>query len=241
MTDHLEEIYYCGDSKLLKACFNGDLDEVKKMIESNNTNNDETTLPILIASYRGHIPIVKYLIENGSSPDDYDTNFEGHSSLMIFIENNDIDGIKLLLDKNCNIEHKNAVGQTAILLAVELGYINIVKILIDHGANVNVLDETGFSPLFIAISLKNKKIINLLIESGANVNLITNDCNDIPITPLDYAHKVLSIKINNTFIILERYLSIFTDLLKADAKKVSELSKKPVKSIGLKRSLTETI
>lgn len=236
MTENLERIYYCDKSELLNACFDGDL----AIIEASNISNDEDTYPILIAAYRSHIHIVKYLIDNGFSPDDSDTNFEGHSALMIFIENNNLDGIKLLLEKNCNIEHKNLAGQTALLLAVELGYVNIVKILIKHGANVNVLDETGFSPLFIAISLKNEKIIKLLIESGANVNQITNDCNDIPITPLDYAHKVLSIKINNTFIILERYLSIFTDLLKAGAKKVSELSTENTHSIGVKRPL-ETI
>lgn len=240
MTEHLERIYYCGDSELLKACFDGNLDEVKKIIKSNSFINDEDTEPILLAAYRNHINVVKHLIENGFSPDDSDTNFDGHSALMIFIENNNINGVKLLLDNNCNIEHRNLAGQTALLLAVELGYINIVKKLIDHDANVNILDETYFSPLFIAISLKNKKIIKLLIESGANVNLITNDCNDIQISPLDYAHKVLSIKINNRLIISEEYLSIIKDLLKAGAKKVSKLSREQETFIGTKRSF-ETI
>jgi len=155
--------------------------------------------------------------------DNDSNNLKSYSPLMIAINENNIKLFNLLINNSFDIEYKNKEGDTALLLAVHLGNIYFVKKLNDFTANVNVLDENNFSPLLIALSLKNKDIIKFLIENGADVNLKTIDSNNNPIAPLDYAHRVLSIKVKDNYIIPEEYLSIIKHLLVKGAKPIFRL------------------
>ena len=162
-------------------------------------------------------------MQNITFPKNEFNNLKRNSLLMDCIENKQVDLFNILLKDNFNIEYKNKDGNTALLCAIHSGDIHFVKKLIQYNANVNVLDENNFSPLLIALSLKNKEIINLLIENGADVNLKTTDCNSNLITPLDYAHRVLSIKVKDNYIIPEEYLCIIKNLLIKGAKPIFRL------------------
>lgn len=157
-------------------------------------------------------------MQNITYPKNEFNNLKRNSVLMDCIEDKQIDLFNNLLNDNVNIEYKNKDGNTALLCAIHSGDIYFVKKLIQFNANINVLDENNFSPLLIALSLKNKEIINLLIENGADVNLKTTDCNGNLIAPLDYAHRVLSIKVKDNYIIPEEYLCIIKNLLIKGAK-----------------------
>lgn len=224
MKNHLDidedilEALVCKNN-LQTACFYGNFDKLKKIIDSDNYDKDQDPKLIPLAANYDHVDIVTYLIRKGFDPNEsHAILFSGNSALMLFIENHNINGVIALLRANCNIEHKNLNGETALLLAVKFGYTKIVKELIEHGADINVLNNHKYSPLLVAISIKNRDITRLLIYYGADVNLTTNDLNNKPIAPLDYAHNTLSIKINGKHKIHENYIDIIKDLLRAGAK-----------------------
>lgn len=207
------------DSDLQSSCFYGDLDKVKKIIDSGNYDKDQDPKLIPLAANYDHLDIVTFLISRGFDPNEcHKFLFLGNSALMLFVENHNINGVMALLRTNCNIEHKNFNGETALLLAVKFGYINIVEKLIEYGADVNVLNNDNFSPLIVSITIKNRDITRLLINYGADVNLKTNDIDNKPIAPLDYAHNTLSVKINGKHKIHKNYIDIIKDLLMAGAK-----------------------
>ena len=216
----LAEDIMCGND-LQRACFHRDIDKVKEIINSGNYDKEQYSdiSVILIAAYYGYVDIVVFLLSTGFDPNEcHAILFSGNSALMLFVENNNIDGVISLLRANCNIEHINLHGETALFLAVKLGNIEIVQELINHGANVNALNNHEYSPLLVAISIKNADIVTLLINSGADVNQKTNDLNNKPIAPLDYAHNTLSIKIDGKYKINKYYIRIIKDLLRAGAK-----------------------
>lgn len=214
----LVEDMICEDD-LQRACFHGNFDKVKKIINSGNYNKEQYPCVIIIAAFYGYVDIIVFLLSKGFDPNECNSIiFSGNSALMLFIENNNIDGVIALLRANCNIEHKNFHDETALLLAVKLGNIEIVQELINNGANVNALNNHEYSPLFVAISIKNADIVTLLINSGADVNQKTNNLDNKPTAPLDYAHNTLSIKIDGKYKINKYYIRIIKDLLRAGAK-----------------------
>ncbi|CAG2225764.1 ANK [Mytilus edulis] len=80
--------------------------------------------------------------------------------LMCFT--NDIDMIKLLLERNPDINKCKEDGSTPLFVACLFGFIDITTILLEHGANRDICRNDGTSPLDIAKQKKHNDIILLL-------------------------------------------------------------------------------
>jgi uncharacterized protein len=85
------------------------------------------------------------------------------------IENNDLESVRLLLEKgaNSNITYK---GKTPIFAAVDNNNLKIVSLLISFGADTNI-PYKGKTPIFAAVDNNNLEIVSLLIAFGANPNI----------------------------------------------------------------------
>lgn len=100
-----------------------------------------------------------------------------------------LDIVKLIIDRNANINAKNKEGKTPLLYALDHRNKEIVKLLISHGANVtDKIKYLNISPLHIAASWGDIEITKLLISNGAIIDI--NALSKHPWrTPLDCARE----------------------------------------------------
>ena len=149
------------DKALYVASIKGHLEIVKFLIENGVNVNADCGKPLSSASRGNHIDVVKYLVENGA-----DVNLPVYSinSLDIAASKGNINVVKYLIEKGSDIHH---LDDMPLYCAVESNHIKTVKYLIENGANINVLDN-----IIIRTAIKNDyvKVVKYLIEKGADIS-----------------------------------------------------------------------
>ena len=96
--------------------------------------------------------------------------------------------IKMLINKNVNVNIKNVYGKTALHYACEYGMLEEIEALYKNGADLNVSDIDGNTPLHVACNLYNMNVVKFLVERGVDVNAINN----IENTPLHQLCQTIS-------------------------------------------------
>ncbi len=79
--------------------------------------------------------------------------------------------VKILLEKNADVNAKDTRGITPLVYAAAGGYEQIVKMLIDRGADVNAIAGDGRRALYISVARGDLGIVKLLIKAKADVNI----------------------------------------------------------------------
>lgn len=167
---------------LKNAAFGGDLNEVKRLIESGADVNaaDESGSGTLL---NFHPPVTAFLLANGANPD-LQTNENGASVLAGLCYVNQTECVRLILEHGANPNLGRAdSGETPLhhALANNAG-IGIIQLLIDHGAKVNAKTKPDThsynffgdtrtceeTPLHRAAAYAPIEIIKLLLHSGAD-------------------------------------------------------------------------
>jgi len=99
--------------------------------------------------------------------------------------------VKLLLEKDANVDATDRDGETLLSYAVKNKHEAVVKLLLKKGANMDAADENGYTLLTYAIRDGHEVVVKLLLEKGANVNAVNRNGR----TPLSYAaedgHEVI--------------------------------------------------
>lgn len=180
------EDYY--SNALTEAAIAGDLDKVEYAINSGADINFKREIwmegkktPIIFAWEKGHLKIVKYLIDKGANIDDKNKN--GRTPLMLAIEGGNFNYLNYLAknDADNNQSYHNEETPLTLDIQFEKEKFDVISYLVKKGANVNQEDYNGDTPLTIAINKGNIKIIKFLIESGANLNLRENSYYGTPL------------------------------------------------------------
>ncbi len=171
------------DSLALKhAAFAGDLDEVKRLIESGADVNasDESGSGTLL---NFHPPVTAYLLSKGANPDQQ-TNENVASVLAGLCYVNQVECVKLILEHgaNPNLGRVDS-GETPLHHALSNNAgIEVIQLLIDHKADVNAKTKSDThsynffgdtrtceeTPLHRAAAYASIEIIELLLKSGAD-------------------------------------------------------------------------
>lgn len=153
-------------------------------------NVAKMSFALWIASYYGHLSLVKWLLENTLA----DVTKCPKSPLLTSAENSHFNVTKYLLDYI--FDEKNNVtfsqvdldaalsfviarqaddGRLALHVAAETNDTDTVRWLCRSGnVNVDMLDNNGLTPLHIACQMGNNEVAELLVYYGAN-GLIRND------------------------------------------------------------------
>lgn len=86
----------------------------------------------------------------------------------IFVK--DVESLKILIEKGCNLNGSNNKELSVLQKAIAIGIDESVQLLLENGVDVNyVIPKTGRTPLYYACFRKSKKLVSLLIDYGANV------------------------------------------------------------------------
>ena len=139
--------------------------------QASNDYNDKTISKgdtiLHIASMKGSLPIVQYLIDKGA-------NFECNDSikrtpLHIACQNGHLEIVQYLIEKCVNIEAKDNEQKTPLHIACENNQLQVVEYFIEKGAYIEARDKQHQTPLLIACEKSYLPIIQYLIEKGAHI------------------------------------------------------------------------
>jgi ankyrin repeat protein len=161
----------CLDKPIHKAAYKGDLKKVKEIIDRDpneiNVQDAQGFTPLHLASGKGHIEIVEFLLNHGA---DIELEiFNGVTPLMLAAQYVTNETIKTLLEHGAKVNHKDESGRTALHNAAAYNGKEIMNLLISYGADVNARDKHQSTPLHQAAMLNNIEAAKALVEHGADI------------------------------------------------------------------------
>jgi ankyrin repeat protein len=168
-----------GITELMMAALQGNLDEVKRLIEQ-GTDIEETDdtggTPLMWAVQGGDIEIVNYLIDSGA--DVGAVGGRNATALMIAVISGKEDIGVRLLEAGATFGGELSHQQDYLEYAAARGQPTLVGALIRYGAD---LAESGPDALCFAIRNRHIDVVRALIDAGVDVNRRGNLGNDLPI------------------------------------------------------------
>lgn len=158
-------------NKIFSLSMDGKFQELENELKINakeiNEKGDLDYTPLAIAAARGHVEIVKILLENGANPNSQDQ--KGNTPLHYTGEYNFLEIAKLLILKDANLFIQNKFGNEPLWVAVfnvrgDVKRHALVELLLKHGANPNHKNNAGMSPLEFAEQVGDDELIQILKE-----------------------------------------------------------------------------
>jgi ankyrin repeat protein len=140
--------------ELRQAIKKGDLASVERLLkklrpELNKIDKYEHDAFLHLAAEHGHLPIVKYLVEQGA-----DVNLRSAGRIPF------IGGIN---------RYGNG-GQTPLLLATAEGHVEVARYLLAQGAKADVADQWGWTPLHHTARQGHADLMATLFKQGAKLS-----------------------------------------------------------------------
>ena len=134
--------------------------------------------PLHVAAEKGHVEVVKLLLEHGANPNARD--MYGVTPLHLAARKGHVEITKLLLEHGADPNAKEKLGgETPLYWAVVHDRIDTAKLLLEHGADPNnkskrfIVNERAV--LHWAVRNENVDLVRLLLEKGANPNVKDKD------------------------------------------------------------------
>uniref|UniRef100_A0A914DMY8 KAP NTPase domain-containing protein n=1 Tax=Acrobeloides nanus TaxID=290746 RepID=A0A914DMY8_9BILA len=193
-----------GWSPLMWAAYKNRLGVVDELIAAkahiNLVGEEDSLTPLIIASGRGYIDIVRALIQAGAQVNACDKF--GSTALIWASRKGYLEIVEELLNAGAELDAIGMYSSTALMLATKNNYFEVVEALLKREPNVNVVDYNGLSALGIASREGYTKIAEELIHAGAFVNLADRYGNSI------LASAVRSGNINIVRMLLDKYADV---------------------------------
>ena len=181
-----------GSTPLHWAVYEGDVDEVRRLIEAGadvSAENRYGATAMGLAAEVADTEILRLLLDAGADVDS--PNPEGQTALMAVARTGNVEAARLLIDRGATIDARERWGgQTALMWASARRHPEMMKLLIEHGADVNArsihrdyqrhvtaegrpksLDSGGFTPLLYAARENCIACVDVLLQAGADINL----------------------------------------------------------------------
>ena len=176
-------------SQVYSAAKNGDLRKLVKLLGSCPTKKEKLevvggktdgTTPLMIASRRGYIEIVKYLVETcdtdlevGGSVVFDGESIEGAPPLWCAAAAGHAEVVEFLVTRGAEVNNTTVTNSTPLRAACFDGHFKIVKYLVQHGADIEIANRHGHTCLMIACYKGHYEIVMYLIAKGADVNKVS--------------------------------------------------------------------
>jgi serine/threonine protein kinase len=161
-----------GSTTLLDAVASGNIDAVKSLL-AKGVNIDEAdhdgTTSLMLAS-ENSANMVETLLAAGANFNSVDAR--GRSAIYRASAAGKADAIRLLLDRQANINQRANDLSTPLLEAVTYARLDAARMLVERGADVNLGDSNSTTPLMVAAKIQNPAdFITLLLKHGAKRGL----------------------------------------------------------------------
>ncbi|KAF1778869.1 Ankyrin repeat-containing domain [Phytophthora cactorum] len=133
-----------------------------------NLSNGAATTPLMLAATKGHVEIIKILLDNGAEVN----------------ETTQVEAARALLDHGAH-ENSHGVNSAPLATAAQRGHVEMLKLLLMHNANINLQDsdgdsalheavynlqnDSGWTPLMAAAQRDLVDVVSLLLQKNASV------------------------------------------------------------------------
>ncbi len=93
--------------------------------------------------------------------------------LMTKVMENDLEGVKELLDAGADINQRDErTGSTPLMMACSYrGYTEMVKLLLSYNPKVDIQEKVNGYTALIAAARVSKEVVELLIDKGADIHI----------------------------------------------------------------------
>lgn len=161
-----------NDTPLHKACHNGELDNVKKLLESGEYDVNESGAgdrrPLHRAAGSNHVEVCRYLIEKGAKIDQPDKS--GRTALHWAAISGHREAAELLVEKGANLMATTSSAMTPMHGAAEGGRVEVIRLFLEKAPSkddlCNARDADGKTPFDLAVQNKHNAVCKLLKEMG---------------------------------------------------------------------------
>jgi ankyrin repeat protein len=162
-----------------EAAFQGILAEVERLVGQDPGLLDARSgadgwTPLMLASERGHVEVVRWLLDRGAATDERPTS--GITALWFASRDGRTPIVELLLQRGADPAIASSIGVTPLITASHQGRLETVQCLLGNPAavaTVNSRDKDGVTALLWACAGGHGGVVRLLLEKGADPRIAT--------------------------------------------------------------------
>ena len=155
----------------------GDIAQLHKWLDEGldpDTLADRIGTGLMIAAWRGDIPMMELLVARGANVNK--ANALGERALMHAGWRGQAAAVKWVLAHGARVESE-PMQWGALHYAVFAGHGGVAKLLLEHGADINARSTNGSSVLMMAVYEGHENLVRELLARGAD-NSVRNDRGD---------------------------------------------------------------
>ena len=123
--------------------------------------------PLRAASFKGHIDVVRVLLDHGA---DVNTIYKKKTPLSSAYDGRHLEIMRLLLEHGADVDERDDYGDSVLNNASRDGQAEIAHLLLQHNADVNSRGFLNWTPLQGASLIGQTKVVELLLDHGADVD-----------------------------------------------------------------------
>ena len=163
--------------------------EVVTVLQEYGANyNDVTSAsgqahPVWQAVYDGHGACIAKILDGGLS---VEYEYRGVRLLQLAIECNNVEVVRLLIDREVAVNVPDMRGWTALHSAAYSGNLEVMLLILQKTNNKEPMDQQGWTPLDLATFCKHDEFMNLLDPEGKVKEFAWMKTGRIPINASSY-------------------------------------------------------
>ena len=179
-------LYYaslCGFSGLAKyiICTHG---------EDVNAWSGYHGTPLRAASYKGHIDVVRVLLDHGAN---VNTSDKKNTPLISAYHGRHLEIMRLLLGNGADADAPDDLDDSVLNRASKHGQADVIHLLLQHNADVNYKGFLDWTPLQGALLYGQTKVVQLLLDHGADVAQSSGDSPPLHIAIRDHFSEIVQL------------------------------------------------
>ena len=159
-----------GNTPLNEAAIGGHIDIVTHLLTLGANVNQETkkrNTPIK-DSWRGHIELVKDLIDEGVESEDAED--DGWTPLLCVCAKGRLAIAECLVSHGADVNQTRKDGVSPLHIAASNGYLDVVRLLLSEGAQMGIEDNKGNTLLHRATDRGHLHVIDYFLKDTSKVN-----------------------------------------------------------------------
>ena len=156
-------------------------EQSKTALETKTKDGSHFVTPLIIAAHNGNLNSVRILLRYGADIAARgtltidDEVIEGCAPLWAAAASGRLDVVKLLIERNADVDSRTLTGSTPLRVAAHEGHLDIVRCLVESGADVNARNDYESTPLMAACYYGHVSVVTYLIDKGAFMDLQYQD------------------------------------------------------------------
>ena len=187
VSDSVTKVYQAardGSSDLTDLLKKLKPEQSKTALETKTKDGSHFVNPLITAAHNGNLNSVRILLRYGADIAARGTLtidgevIEGCAPLWAAAASGRLDVVKLLIERNADVDSRTLTGSTPLRVAAHEGHLDVVGCLVESGADVNArLSRDNSTPLMVACSWGHSSVATYLINKGAIMDLQDKDGN----------------------------------------------------------------